>query len=680
MRTVAKRILTLPVVAALTVSLVTALPAADGVASAAPVSIKASAKQVASGDQVKVRGTFRKAKARARVALQAKAPGSGWTNAGSKRLSKKKKVVFTPRPTLGVNRYRLVAEVGNGLRRSRAVKVTGLLRRSTTAPVLPGRTVRVSGVLPTPVKRTVRLQEKRGGSWADIGKRTTTAGGALAFDVRPAASMTVRVLAPKARVKKGKKKVRVKAFTSPASTIAVRTQTASVTTDPTLCVAQPASATFTSTPIGPNRPVQLQMAKGSAAWKVVGSATAAANGSATIKYNAPGEAGDYRARAVAAAGTGIPAVATAVRNVDVVACSGPSLPEPPVVAAGGDHTCALNMDGEVWCWGRNQHYQLGNSDTDPQVAPARVDAGPSVTFTNVAAGKTLSCAIDTTGAAWCWGTYSATSIDRDDDVVWSSPSRLGGSLKFTQLAVGQYHACGIATSSAVYCWGIVASGVLGVATKATDYSFSDAPRLIGFGYKQIVADGSTTCALTTGGQSKCWGGSAVVGEPDRLIGWPATTVSGSVNFAKISLGCGLTSSGSAYCWGTDFWGKLGNGPGGLYNQIEPMPVVGGRIYIDISEQSNGVCAIGTNGQSYCWGYGAYGQIGDGYTTSRESPTEAFFIGPTRTFKQISHGNLHTCAVRDEGISVYCWGSNLYGQLGRGSVGTVSSQPGIAQFS
>ena len=41
--------------------------------------------------------------------------------------------------------------------------------------------------------------------------------------------------------------------------------------------------------------------------------------------------------------------------------------------------------------------------------------------------------------------------------------------------------------------------------------------------------------------------------------------------------------------------------------------------------------------------------------------------------KVACGNSHTCAIRDDG-NVWCWGSNMYGQLGMGASGGSSPNP------
>ena len=74
-----------------------------------------------------------------------------------------------------------------------------------------------------------------------------------------------------------------------------------------------------------------------------------------------------------------------------------------------------------------------------------------------------------------------------------------------------------------------------------------------------------------------------------------------------------------------------------------------------------------SGAGYCWGYNAYGQLGDGTTTDRLVPTP---VAGGLTFAAVSAGTVvpffgHTCGVTTSG-AVYCWGDNFAGELGDGT--------------
>jgi alpha-tubulin suppressor-like RCC1 family protein len=75
----------------------------------------------------------------------------------------------------------------------------------------------------------------------------------------------------------------------------------------------------------------------------------------------------------------------------------------------------------------------------------------------------------------------------------------------------------------------------------------------------------------------------------------------------------------------------------------------------------GACAVGTDKRAFCWGFNAYGAVGDGTTTDRNAATA---VSSTESFTIISASGYHTCG-RIENGQVYCWGNNLQGQLGVG---------------
>ena len=84
------------------------------------------------------------------------------------------------------------------------------------------------------------------------------------------------------------------------------------------------------------------------------------------------------------------------------------------------------------------------------------------------------------------------------------------------------------------------------------------------------------------------------------------------------------------------------------------------------------CAVMQTGNARCWGINNYGQLGDGailgYLVSTP-PTSDALTG----VKATAAGEGHTCALTETG-GVRCWGGNAYGQLGDGTTTSTSTPP------
>jgi alpha-tubulin suppressor-like RCC1 family protein len=73
------------------------------------------------------------------------------------------------------------------------------------------------------------------------------------------------------------------------------------------------------------------------------------------------------------------------------------------LATGGTSTCGLDGAGQTYCWGNNGNGQLGNGTTTSSLLPVAVSQPSGVTFVDVRAGSSHTCALDGNGQAWCWG-------------------------------------------------------------------------------------------------------------------------------------------------------------------------------------------------------------------------------------------------------------------------------------
>ena len=91
--------------------------------------------------------------------------------------------------------------------------------------------------------------------------------------------------------------------------------------------------------------------------------------------------------------------------------------------------------------------------------------------------------------------------------------------------------------------------------------------------------------------------------------------------------CAIQSDGSVRCWGEGSFGRLGHGGGGDKNTPTATASLGaGRTAIDITAGSTHTCAVLDNGSVACWGANDYGQLGDGTTTNRLTPTQTLSLG------------------------------------------------------
>ncbi len=290
------------------------------------------------------------------------------------------------------------------------------------------------------------------------------------------------------------------------------------------------------------------------------------------------------------------------------------------VTAGFTHTCAVTTEGKAYCWGGNLLGALGvgPSDTLAHLTPVAVVGG--LTFRSIESGPLHVCGVTTSDQAYCWGFNDHAQLGRPAGGLRPSPVLVPGGLHFKLVSAGGGHTCGVTTTALAYCWGGNDRGQLGDSTTST--RTVPVPVYGGRKFKQVSAGSLHTCALTTGDRAFCWGdnsgaqlaqGSFVV---RRLV---PSAVRGGHLFQGLAAGgfqnCGADLQGHAYCWGTNAFGQLGDGT--TTEQREPVAVHGG-LKFDWIETGLHTCGV-VSGKVYCWGNNQAGQLGDGTTVDHLLP-------------------------------------------------------------
>jgi alpha-tubulin suppressor-like RCC1 family protein len=266
------------------------------------------------------------------------------------------------------------------------------------------------------------------------------------------------------------------------------------------------------------------------------------------------------------------------------------------ISVGVGEACAVRRGGQVMCWGMNEQGQLGDGvathdscnlgvdgPIDCSRVPVTVAALTDAVEVSVSSG--FVCARRAGGGVMCWGMGTLGVLGNGEMTASPTPVAVSGVTDATAIRSGVFNTCTLRASGAVSCWGWDDTGMLG--------------------------DGSATHQACDGALTGC------SPRPVTVTGLSdATALAGRWGHA-----CAARASGAVVCWGDDSHQELGDGsaapetsPGP--QSTSPLTVANVTRPVAITANSFSSCALASDCSVACWGYNAYGQLGDGSMTDR----------------------------------------------------------------
>jgi prepilin-type N-terminal cleavage/methylation domain-containing protein len=324
------------------------------------------------------------------------------------------------------------------------------------------------------------------------------------------------------------------------------------------------------------------------------------------------------------------------------------------VYAQSNSTCVIASDDKVYCWGLGSFGRLGNGSTSDSSVPVAVNTA------GVLSGKIIDqilmsggaiCALATDGRVYCWGYGTAgllghgSMADSSVPVAVTTSGVLSGKTIKKLITIGSSAICALSTDGGVYCWGSGGFSQLGngsTSNSSVPVAVTTSGVLSGKTIKDIEAgEGSHACVIASDNNAYCWGygtsGQLGNGSSSTSSVPVAVTTSGVLSgktIKKLAVGgssaCAIASDDNVYCWGSGGNGKLGNGS--TSNSSVPVAVttsgvLSGKTIKKILSGDDHYCAVASDNKVYCWGYGGYGQLGNGSTSNATTPTLVLNVGP-----------------------------------------------------
>ncbi len=341
------------------------------------------------------------------------------------------------------------------------------------------------------------------------------------------------------------------------------------------------------------------------------------------------------------------------------------LPEPvttisPMVESLASFTVTLKTDGTVWSYGQNVYGELGTGDTTSYDEPQKVLFPEGTIIKQIAVGEYHVAALDTEGNIWTWGRNNYYQLGNSNITSSASPVKVTGIPKATRISAGNNSTMAITEDNKLVAWGQNAYGELGIG----EYSNKITPTIVEGVHDVLDIQGGKNhyIVLKTTGEIFVTG-SNLYGQLGKNIGDRVRTstfenIESNLKFGSISAGhtssAAVTVDGVAYVWGQNTFGNLGDGT--RLNITTPKQVTGINGVVEADVGKTHTILRDYNGNIYLAGTNANGQLGDGTNTNRFNFDKNLNI---EDVLRIDASNTYTAVMKKDG-SVWAWGDYNHG--------------------
>ncbi len=340
------------------------------------------------------------------------------------------------------------------------------------------------------------------------------------------------------------------------------------------------------------------------------------------------------------------------------------------------NACILNSDQSVYCAGHRHLSGYSTSDVAYTLNTFNLipgmGAGSGVTQL-VQGGQYLACVVRS-GQLWCWGSNGGAYIY--PNYVPARMDNVPGTIA-TAAVANVCHACALQTDGKLFCWGSNGSGAIGNGTTS---STSTAQEITSLG--STVTSMSAACfggdhtnysCAVSGGVGYCWGDNAryQLGDgtntqrnsPTPVVGLAGTPT--KIVASEFRTTCAILANKTVQCWGEGQNGATGDGITAGHTVSTSTTVAGLANVEDLSPSKYGFCARLTDTSLRCWGQNGEGQVGDGTTTVRATPTAPSGFDTASAGTSTISANADLTCTTVSGVP-YCTGKNIYDFFGASS--------------